>query len=95
MSRSGDDDEESYVVKLRGLPWSTTADEILTFFSDCNIRDGKLGTHMTMSREGWPSGEAYMEMETDEDIEKTVPSQLAHWMVTCREYYTKCCINTI
>jgi len=33
MSGSGDHDEESYVVKLRGLPWSTTVDEILKFFS--------------------------------------------------------------
>jgi len=70
MSGSGEHDEESYVVKLRGLPWSTMADEILKFFSDCNIKDGKLGIHMTISREGWPNVEVYVEMETDKDIEK-------------------------
>jgi heterogeneous nuclear ribonucleoprotein F/H len=78
MSGSGDHDEESYVVKLRGLPWSTTVDEILKFFSDCNIKDGKLGIHMTMSREGRPSGEAYVEMETDEDIEKACKKDRDH-----------------
>ncbi|KDR15006.1 heterogeneous nuclear ribonucleoprotein H2 isoform X1 [Zootermopsis nevadensis] len=78
MSGSGDHDDESYVVKLRGLPWSTTVDEILKFFSDCSIKDGKLGIHMTMSREGRPSGEAYVEMETDEDIEKACKKDRDH-----------------
>jgi hypothetical protein len=36
---------------------------------DCNIKDGKLGIQMTMSREGRPSGEAYIEMEGLDDIE--------------------------
>ncbi|GLG99799.1 RNA-binding protein fusilli, partial [Gryllus bimaculatus] len=78
MSGSGDHDDESYVVKLRGLPWSTSADEIRKFFSDCNIKHGKLGIHMTMSREGRPSGEAYVEMETDEDIERAIKKDRDH-----------------
>ena len=40
MSGSGDHDDESYVVKLRGLPWSTTVDEILKFFSKHEISGG-------------------------------------------------------
>lgn len=45
---------------------------------DCSIKDGKLGIHMTMSREGRPSGEAYVEMETDEDIEKACKKDRDH-----------------
>ncbi|XP_066602984.1 heterogeneous nuclear ribonucleoprotein H-like [Prorops nasuta] len=75
---SGDHDEEGYVVKLRGLPWSTTVDEIMKFFSDCNISHGKNGVHMTMSREGRPSGEAYVEMDTEEDIEKACKRDRDH-----------------
>lgn len=33
---------------------------------------------MTMSREGRPSGEAYVEMETDEDIEKACKKDRDH-----------------
>ncbi|XP_015590172.1 heterogeneous nuclear ribonucleoprotein H2 [Cephus cinctus] len=74
----GDHDDEGYVVKLRGLPWSTTVDEIMKFFSDCSISHGKAGIHMTMSREGRPSGEAYIEMETEDDIEKACKRDRDH-----------------
>lgn len=33
---------------------------------DCAIKDGVNGIHMTLSREGRPSGEAYIEMETED-----------------------------
>ncbi|RLU15693.1 hypothetical protein DMN91_011448 [Ooceraea biroi] len=77
-SGSGDHDEEGYVVKMRGLPWSTTVDEIMKFFGDCAISNGKNGVHMTMSREGRPSGEAYVEMDTPEDIEKACKRDRDH-----------------
>ncbi|KAI4494974.1 heterogeneous nuclear ribonucleoprotein H [Polistes fuscatus] len=74
----GDHDDEGYVVKIRGLPWSTTVDEIMKFFGDCSITNGKEGVHMTMSREGRPSGEAYVEMDTPEDIEKACKRDRDH-----------------
>jgi hypothetical protein len=45
---------------------------------DCNIKNGKLGIQMTMSREGRPSGEAYIEMESDEDIDKALKKDKEH-----------------
>ncbi|XP_072749405.1 heterogeneous nuclear ribonucleoprotein H isoform X3 [Anoplolepis gracilipes] len=77
-SGSGDHEDEGYVVKMRGLPWSTTVDEIMKFFGDCSISNGKNGVHMTMSREGRPSGEAYVEMDTPEDIEKACKRDRDH-----------------
>lgn len=74
----GDHEDEGFVVKVRGLPWSTTVDEILKFFSDCSICHGKAGIHMTMSREGRPSGEAYIEMESEVDIEKACKKDRDH-----------------
>ncbi|XP_014291697.1 heterogeneous nuclear ribonucleoprotein H2 isoform X3 [Halyomorpha halys] len=68
MGQAGLNDE-GCVVKVRGLPWSTTEEDIVKFFSECHIRNGKKGVQMTLSREGRPSGEAYIEMETPEDVE--------------------------
>lgn len=78
MSTSGDRDDEGYVIKMRGLPWSTTVEEIIKFFGDCKIKNGKAGVQMTMSREGRPSGEAYVEMETEEDIELACKKDREH-----------------
>lgn len=44
----------------------------------CNIKGGKLGIQMTMSREGRPSGEAYVEMETEEDVEMACKKDREH-----------------
>ncbi|XP_069774174.1 heterogeneous nuclear ribonucleoprotein H3-like isoform X2 [Narcine bancroftii] len=60
--------EENYVVRIRGLPWSCTADEVLRFFSDCKILNGTAGIHFTYLREGRPSGEAFVQLETAEDV---------------------------
>ncbi|KAK9887206.1 hypothetical protein WA026_021049 [Henosepilachna vigintioctopunctata] len=77
MSGGGDQDD-GYVVKLRGLPWSATAEDILNFFGESNVLDGKDGVHMTSSREGRPSGEAYVELETSEDLEKALEKDRDH-----------------
>jgi len=75
MSDAGEDrptkmegDEET-VVRVRGLPWSASVDDVLKFFADgINIKNGQNGIHLTLSREGRPSGEAYIEMETEADV---------------------------
>ncbi|XP_075209789.1 heterogeneous nuclear ribonucleoprotein H-like isoform X2 [Lycorma delicatula] len=78
MSASGDHDDEGYVIKMRGLPWSTTVDEIIKFLDGCNIKNGKAGVQMTMSREGRPSGEAYVEMESLDDVERACKKDRDH-----------------
>ena len=72
------DQDEGFVVKLRGLPWSATADDIQKFFRDCRIKGGKSGVHMTTSREGRPSGEAFVEFEDEEDVEKACEHDRDH-----------------
>lgn len=91
MSEGG----EGYVVKVRGLPWSCSPDEIESFFSGkCNetvmaallphvaalayfmspasieskILNGSHGIHFIYTREGRPSGEAFVEFEAEDDL---------------------------
>ncbi|XP_019361719.1 PREDICTED: heterogeneous nuclear ribonucleoprotein H isoform X1 [Gavialis gangeticus] len=59
---------EGYVVKVRGLPWSCSAEEVERFFSECKILNGASGIRFIYTREGRPSGEAFVELETEEDV---------------------------
>ncbi|CAH0559214.1 unnamed protein product [Brassicogethes aeneus] len=77
MSDSGDQDE-GFIVKLRGLPWSATQEEIVGFFKESKVVGGKDGVHMTSSREGRPSGEAFVEFEDEEDLNFALEKDREH-----------------
>ena len=56
------------MVKLRGLPWSCSVEDVQNFLSDCTIRDGAAGVHFIYTREGRQSGEAFVELESEDDV---------------------------
>ncbi|XP_043111594.1 heterogeneous nuclear ribonucleoprotein H3 isoform X1 [Puntigrus tetrazona] len=64
--------DEGYVVRIRGLPWSCTQEEVASFFSDCDIVGKVNGVCFTFSKEGRPSGEAFVELKTSEDFKKAL-----------------------
>ncbi|XP_053720338.1 heterogeneous nuclear ribonucleoprotein H3 isoform X1 [Synchiropus splendidus] len=64
--------EEGYVVRIRGLPWSCTPEEVASFFSDCDIVGKVDGVCFTFSKEGRPSGEAFIEVKTSEDFKNAL-----------------------
>lgn len=74
----GGDQEDGYVVKLRGLPWSTTVDEVIKFFRDSKVLNGPSGVHMTTSREGRPSGEAFVEFVDEDDLKAALKRDRDH-----------------
>lgn len=78
MSANSESDEQGCVVKLRGLPWSATVDEIINFFGNCKVKGGPNGVHMTTSREGRPSGEAYIEFDDVDDVERACQRDRDH-----------------
>ncbi|KAG7489096.1 G-rich sequence factor 1 [Solea senegalensis] len=64
--------KELYIVQVKGLPWSCTAQDLMQFFSESRIRDGLKGIHLTVDRQGRPSGRAFIEMEHEEDVNKAL-----------------------
>nr|XP_061796087.1 heterogeneous nuclear ribonucleoprotein H-like isoform X1 [Nerophis lumbriciformis] len=64
--------EEGYVVRIRGLPWTCTQEEVASFFSDCDIVGKVDGVCFTYSREGRPSGEAFIELKTSDDFKNAL-----------------------
>lgn len=93
--------DEGYVVRIRGLPWSCTQEEVASFFSgmqmsklkapmwvykkkkrdalwlafyftDCDIIGKVNGVCFTFSKEGRPSGEAFVELKSSEDFKKAL-----------------------
>ena len=47
-------------------------------FLDCNVVGGKGGIHFTYVRDGRPSGEAYIELASEEDLNKALSKDKAN-----------------
>ncbi|KHJ49331.1 hypothetical protein D918_00456 [Trichuris suis] len=63
------------IVRVRGLPWSSKEEDIRKFFHDCtSLKD----IHFTYSKEGRPSGEAYLEFEKTEDVGRALSHHREH-----------------
>lgn len=68
---NGHNHDCSYLIRIRGLPWSTTKHDILQFFDGVHIVNGQDGIHLiTLSLlPNRPLGEAYIQLATQEDLE--------------------------
>lgn len=69
MLGSGD---SNYIIKLRGLPFSTTTEDVLDFLEGVNVVNGKEGIYLTEVRPGRPSGECFVEVESQDDVEQAL-----------------------
>jgi len=66
------------IVKLRGLPWSTTEGEVIEFLKDVQVQNGSSGVHIVYNREGRPSGECFVECESSGDVERALQHNNEH-----------------
>ncbi|KAL0435385.1 UNVERIFIED_CONTAM: RNA-binding protein sym-2 [Sesamum radiatum] len=53
------------LLRLRGLPFSATREEIINFFKDFKLSEDKI--HLIANSEGRPAGEAFVEFASSED----------------------------
>ncbi|KAK3514393.1 hypothetical protein QTP70_017605 [Hemibagrus guttatus] len=64
--------KEVFIVRVKGLPWSCSAEDLLKFFSECRIYKGVNGIHLMYHKNGKPSGQAFIELEHEEDVSKAL-----------------------
>lgn len=69
---SGDDEYSPYIIRIRGLPWNTTKQEICDFFNGVHIVNGENGIHLVTlaTNNTKPLGEAYIELSSEDDIQR-------------------------
>lgn len=65
----GPEGGEGSGVKLRGLPWSRSAEDVQNFLSDCTTREGVAGVRFIDARDGGQGGEAFVELRSEDDVE--------------------------
>ncbi len=53
----------NFVVRLEGLPFRVTREELVDFFAECSVDKGVDGVHLIMNRDGRASGMGYVEMQ--------------------------------
>ncbi len=66
------------IVRLRGLPYSAQVKDILCLLSDCKVKNEARGVKFTFDIEGRPSGEAFVELCSAEDVEKALAHSHEH-----------------
>ncbi|KAM8937409.1 G-rich sequence factor 1 [Lycaon pictus] len=71
-SKLGEEVDDVYLIRAQGLPWSCTIEDVVNFFSDCRIRNGENGIHFLLNRDGKRRGDALIEMESEQDVQKAL-----------------------
>ena len=78
----GPERDEGFVVKLRGLPWSCSVEDVQNFLSDSMIHDRVTSVHFIYSTEGRQSGETFVELQSEDDVRMALKKDrqsMGHW----------------
>ncbi len=69
---------DDLVVRLRGLPYSATRLDIKELLNDCKIVNADKGVTFTFLEDGRPSGEAFVDLATEDDVTKALEHNNEH-----------------
>ncbi|XP_062991623.1 G-rich sequence factor 1 isoform X1 [Elgaria multicarinata webbii] len=70
-AKSGEEDDV-YLIRAQGLPYSCTEEDVLNFFEGSKIRNGVNGIHFLLNRDGKRRGDALVELESEQDVQNAL-----------------------
>ncbi|NXC59564.1 GRSF1 factor, partial [Aleadryas rufinucha] len=72
------ENDNVYLVRAQGFPFSCTEEDVLTFFDSCRIRNGENGIHFLLNRDGRRRGDALIELESKADVQRALEKNLRY-----------------
>ncbi|NXT33243.1 GRSF1 factor, partial [Pelecanoides urinatrix] len=67
-----------FLIRAQGFPFSCTEEDVLSFFDSCRIRNGENGIHFLLNRDGRRRGDALIELESKEDVQRALEKHLRY-----------------
>ncbi|NXN64692.1 GRSF1 factor, partial [Himantopus himantopus] len=74
----GAENDNVFLVRAQGFPFSCTEEDVLTFFDSCRIRNGENGIHFLLNRDGRRRGDALIELESKADVQRALEKHLRY-----------------
>ena len=66
------------MIRLRGLPYSATAADVMDFLRDITIDKGEKGIHFSSGSYGRSTGEVFVEVCSPEDVNNAMKQDREH-----------------
>ncbi|NXV76392.1 GRSF1 factor, partial [Atlantisia rogersi] len=70
--------DNAFLIRAQGFPFSCTEEDVLHFFEGCRIRNGENGIHFLLNRDGRRRGDALIELESKADVQRALEKHLRY-----------------